>query len=559
MYGLIMLAVEDTVEKQIAVPLAALLLQKTPIDWAFQTEEQITTDGRVHNWPRGKVMGGCSSVNWMLYIRGNPKDYDLWNEEHGCEGWSYENVLPYFRRSENRVIAPWNTTAKLDRHYRGVGGPLVVSDVQVPNVIASTFIVAAQSVGIQFNPDVNAHDQLGVSYSQLTIDNGRRCNTSFAFLKPEVRKRPNLTVLVGAHATRVLFDVDHTRAVGVEYMLQSEGYNQSYIAYATKEVILSCGTVSTPQLLLLSGIGPKAQLSEFKIPLIRDIPFVGEQMQDHIMLPLSFSSLKPVTMDKAMVENIGNIMRYVLFKTGPLTSQALEALAFLRTPQCCLPEPVPDLQLHCVSNGFNGLEAEKVKEVFNLNSLDYEESCYGFGIFPTLLHPKSRGSISLRSKNPFDPPRIQPNYLAEEEDVQVLIEGIKIVRKIVASPLFDGIRGKELYDKKLLEMHPDPNSEGYMQAYVRKNCITVYHPTGTACMGPIEAKTTVVDNHLRVKGLKSLRVADLSICPEIPSGNTNAPAIMIGEKASDIIIEDCLANEAQHHHGDLNSCHKAHL
>ncbi|ELR13271.1 GMC oxidoreductase [Acanthamoeba castellanii str. Neff] len=212
------------------------------------------TDGRVHVWPRGKV-----SLKWMLYVRGNPGDYDLWANEFGCTGWSYEEVLPNFRKSE----------------HRGAGGPLVVSDVQAPNTITGTFIAAAQSVGILYNPDMNGGQQLGVGHAQLTIDNGRRCTTAYAFLKPEVQKRPNLTVLVGAHATRVLFDIDRTRAVGVEYKLQSENYKRFHTAYAAR-----------------TGVGPKQHLREFYIPLIQDMPYVGEQMQDHLFVPVAFSALR---------------------------------------------------------------------------------------------------------------------------------------------------------------------------------------------------------------------------------------------------------------------------
>lgn len=535
---------EETFEKSIAVPIAAIQLQKTPVDWAFQSEAHHATDGRVHVWPRGKVMGGCSSLNWMLYVRGNPGDYDLWANEFGCTGWSYEEVLPYFRKSEHRVIEPWHTAATNDEKHRGADGPLVVSDVQAPNTITSTFIAAAQSVGIPYNPDLNGGQQLGVGHAQLTIDNGRRCTTAYAFLKPEVRKRPNLTVLVGAHATRVLFDIDRTRAVGVEYKLQSENYKRFHTAYAAKDVILACGTVSTPHLLMLSGVGPKQHLREFNIPLIRDMPYVGEQMQDHLFVPVAFSALKPVTMDKAVVENIGNLVRYLLFKKGPYTSQALESMAFIRTENCHLPDPIPDLQIHCLCSGLTGMEPEKVKAQFGLNIEDYETSQFGFSLLPTLLHPKSRGSVRLRSKDPFAPPRIHPNYLSEEDDVRLLMAGVRLVRQIVASSVFDGIRGREMYDKELLKRHPDPESDGYVRALVIKNCLTVYHPTGTTRMGPVQDKTTVVDTHLRVHGLKSLRVADLSVCPEIISGNTNAPAIMIGEKASDIILHDTLISTA---------------
>ncbi|ELR13821.1 GMC family oxidoreductase [Acanthamoeba castellanii str. Neff] len=432
---------EETFEKSIAVPIAAIQLQKTPVDWAFQSEAHHATDGRVHVWPRGKV-----SLNWMLYVRGNPGDYDLWANEFGCTGWSYEEVLPYFRKSEHRVIEPWHTAATNDEKHRGADGPLVVSDVQAPNTITSTFIAAAQSVGIPYNPDLNGGQQLGVGHAQLTIDNGRRCTTAYAFLKPEVRKRPNLTVLVGAHATRVLFDIDRTRAVGI--------------------------------------------------------------MQDHLFVPVAFSALKPVTMDKAVVENIGNLVRYLLFKKGPYTSQALESMAFIRTENCHLPDPIPDLQIHCLCSGLTGMEPEKVKAQFGLNIEDYETSQFGFSLLPTLLHPKSRGSVRLRSKDPFAPPRIHPNYLSEEDDVRLLMAGVRLVRQIVASSVFDGIRGREMYDKELLKRHPDPESDGY------------------------------------VHGLKSLRVADLSVCPEIISGNTNAPAIMIGEKASDIILHDTLISTA---------------
>jgi choline dehydrogenase len=599
---------EDLVHKNIAIPLAAGELQKTSIDWQYLTDPQPHTVDRIHHWPRGKVMGGCSSINWMLYVRGCAADYDMWSDQFGCRGWSYKEVLPYFLRSENRVVSAWNKAALAKTKYHSTSGPLAVTDVHQPNPLTLFFIEAAKSVGIPFNPDYNGKTQLGVCHAQLTIDKGRRCNTSTAFLNAEVRRRPNLTICTQAHVTRITFDSQKKRATGVEFVLGDQQQVQQVStssasdeissltgedkkekakeeeaeeaeeapsckisgsdasgsgsgsssasasgsstsgpsggkvlrAYAQREVVLSAGTVGSAHLLLLSGIGPKDQLDKFEIPVVKDLP-VGANMQDHLFVGVLWEISKPLSLSKSTVQRLPNILNYLIHKRGPLSTQALEAMAFIRSSLCDLPEPIPDLQLHHLSSVPGHDNPERMRQMTGIEiSEEDRRPEHGFVVFPTLLHPKSRGTVELRSGNPFVPPLINPNYLADERDLATLVEGVKITRKIVASPVYDDIRVRELYDSQLLKKHTDPYSDEYLLDLVRKTALTVYHPVGTCRMGPEEDENTVVNDRLLVHGLENLRVADVSICPEIISGNTNAPAIMIGEKASDLIIEDRL-------------------
>jgi len=313
-------------------------------------------------------------------------------------------------------------------------------------------------------------------------------------------------------------------------LFRSERDGKLHTVLAEREVILSAGAVGSPHILLLSGVGPRDHLRQVGVPLFRDIPAVGQHMQDHLMVGVSYECKSPITFDKVLIDRYSHILKYILLKKGPFASQGLEAMAFLRTKLCSLPYPIPDLQLHFVAAGMSEKTAENT-------GLDYDPSTwpkYAFTILPTLLHPVSEGSITLRSTDPEIPPIIDPRYLSSDKDFELLVEGLKIARIIANQKAFDSVRGPEVIDKDIQDL--DPESVEYLESVVRKRCLTVYHPTGTCRMGAAGDIATAVNPRLQVHGIEGLRVADASVMPEIVSGNTHAASVMIGEKASDIIL-----------------------
>jgi choline dehydrogenase len=481
---------------QIHMPAAFSKLFKTAVDWNYSTEPEPHLNNRKLYWPRGKVLGGSSSINAMIYIRGNATDYDCW-KDLGNPGWGFADVLPYFRKSENRERGACA--------FHGAGGPMNVADLALVNPLTRAFIAGAQELGIPANADFNGARQEGVGTYEVTQKNRKRHSAADAYLRPALA-RPNLTVVSAAHATRI--QIEKGRATGVAYLHNGIAAE----AGATSEVILCGGTVNSPQLLMLSGVGPAAQLARMNIPVAQDIPGVGENLQDHPMVSVGYLCTKPVSLDGA--ETLANLLRYIFMKRGPLTSNVAEAGLFTRTRAHA---NVPDLQLLFGPAYYRGHGLVRRKE-----------NCFGFG--PTLVTPESRGSITLRSANPLDAPAIRANYLSTDADMRTMIEGVRLSRSIAHTRAFDPYRGEEI--------HPGANatSDEDIAEFLRNEAETLYHPVGTCKMG--NDPLAVVDERLRVRGIECLRVADASVMPTIPAGNTNAPTIMIAEKAADMIRED---------------------
>ena len=469
-------------------------------DWCYLTEPDPGIAGRRLQWPRGKVLGGSSSLNGLLYVRGQPEDYDRW-AALGNRGWSFEEVLPYFKKSEDQERGA--------DEYHGVGGPLKVSDLRLRRPIAEFFIQAATQVGIPLNADYNGEKQEGVGYFQQTAHKGFRWSTAKGFLRP-ARKRANLTVMTKAQTTRILFDGD--TAVGIEYRKGGRLHS----VHARREVILSAGAIGSPQILQLSGVGPKALLDQVGVPLIKDLPGVGQNLQDHLQIRLVFK-----TSQRTLNDEVNNIfkqgwvgLQYVLTRTGPLTLAASQVAIFTKSNPDV---DRPDIQFH-----MQPLSADKPGDGAHKFSAFTSSVCQ--------LRPHSRGYLEIRSSDPLEHPAIHPNYLSDERDHQVAVDSIKVARRIAEAPALaphiidEYVPGRQYQsDEELLEA-------------ARKHSQTIYHPTSTCKMGHDEL--AVVDERLRVHGVTNLRVVDASIMPEITSGNTNAPTIMIAEKASDMILED---------------------
>jgi choline dehydrogenase-like flavoprotein len=481
--------------REIGIPAAFSKLFKTKVDWNYTTEPEPHLNNRRLYWPRGKVLGGSSSINAMIYIRGNAADYDAW-ENAGNTGWGFSDVLPYFRKSENRERGACE--------FHGAGGPLNVADLHLVNPLTHAFVAGAQEIGIAANPDFNGAAQDGVGLYQVTQKNRRRHSAADAYLRPALA-RPNLAVWTGVHAQRIL--IEKGRAVGVSIV--RDGISEE--VRTSGEVLLAGGTLNSPQLLMLSGIGPADHLARFGVTAQQNLPGVGANLQDHPMVSVGYLCTQPVSLDKA--ETLPNLIRYVVMKNGPLTSNVAEAGLFTRTRDGL---NVPDVQILFGPAYYRGHGLIRRKEY-----------CFGFG--PTLITPESRGSVTLRSANPFEAPVIHANYLSTANDLRSMIEGVRLARSIAHSSAFAAYRGDEL--------HPGAGatSDKDIAAFLRAEVETLYHPVGTCKMG--HDPMAVVDPQLRVHGIERLRVIDASIMPTVPAGNTNAPTIMIAEKTADMIRE----------------------
>jgi choline dehydrogenase len=476
-----------------------LIKSRGKYNWGFETEGTAALHNRKDFWPRGKGLGGSSSINGMIYIRGHARDYDHWRQL-GLEGWSYADVLPYFKRSES------NQNGGGD--FRGDSGPLFVGNPPLKSPMFQVMVEAGKQAGYKLTPDFNGEQQEGFGFFQLTIKNGRRWNTSSAYLAPALA-RPNLSVEVEALTTRVLFEKG--RAVGVEFQQGGELRQ----VRARREVILSCGTIQTPQVLMLSGVGDGEYLRRFGVAVVADSPGVGQNLQDHLDVNVQYACTQPVTAYAQVaspLRMLGIGLQYILTGTGDGVTQGLEAGAFVKSR----PElDTPDLQLHLINAPFSDHGRKLLK-------------LHAFGLHMCALRPESRGHIALRSANPADPPLIQPNSLASENDLRTLRDGVKIARRLVAQPAFAAYRGDELNPGAKVVSDAD------IDEFIRRTAITIYHPVGTAKMG--SDRLAVVDSQLRVRGVQGLRVVDASVMPTLVGGNTNAPAIMIAEKASDLIL-----------------------
>ena len=482
--------------REVHIPAAFAKLFRGPQDWAYDTEPESALGGRALYWPRGKMLGGSSSMNAMLYVRGNRRDYDAWRDA-GCEGWGYLDVLPYFKRSERNVRGP--------SEYHGADGPLDVVDQRDANPLSLACIEALGAIGVAPTDDFNAAEQDGASLYQVTQRHGARWSAADAYLRPALQ-RDNVTVRTNAHASRVLFE--RGRAVGVAFAV--DGFVEH--AHATREVILCGGTVNTPQLLMLSGIGPPEELRRHGIPVTVDLPGVGANLQDHLTTGVLYECTRPISL--ASAESLGNIARYMVSRRGPLTSCVAEAGAFIRTRGGLAQ---PDLQLHFAPTFFadHGFRSP---------------AGHGFTLGATLILPESRGRIALRSSSPFDAPSIRPNYLSEGRDLDTLIEAVRLFREVAAARAFDGFRGREVLPG------PEVRSREDVARAIAEWSQSLYHPAGTCAMG--EGEASVVDARLRVRGVRGLIVADASIMPRLVAGNTNAPTIMIAERAADLIAAD---------------------
>ncbi|MEZ9648617.1 MULTISPECIES: GMC family oxidoreductase [unclassified Vibrio] len=469
-------------------------------DWCYLTDRDEGIDNRQLQWPRGKVLGGSSSLNGLLYIRGQKEDYNDW-ASLGNEGWSYDDVLPYFKMSECQ--------SRGKDKYHGVDGPLKVSDLRLKRDIAERFVEAAQEVGIPWNDDFNGENQEGVGYFQQTAFNGLRCSSAKAFLT-SARKRHNLTILTHAHTSKL--DIVDKTAKGVEFFCNGKAM---YVS-AAKEIIVSAGAIGSPQILQLSGVGNRAELEAVGVDCVHHLPGVGENLQDHLQIRLVYKTSCTTLNDelRTPLHKLTVGVKYALFRKGPLTLAASQVCIFTQSSSDLTR---PDIQFH-----MQPLSADKPGE-----------GVHPFSAFTTSvcqLRPESRGRVKITSKDYSVHPSIQPNYLSHPKDKAVAINAIKVAREITdASPLSSVISeefvpgSKYQTDEQLLEA-----ATKYSQS--------IYHPVGTCKMG--NDAMAVVDNELKVHGLKSLRVADASIMPIIVSGNTNAPSIMIGEKCAAMIKKE---------------------
>ncbi|HEX7939614.1 MAG TPA: GMC family oxidoreductase N-terminal domain-containing protein [Gemmatimonadaceae bacterium] len=488
----------------IHVPVGYARTLKDPkVNWLYPTE--LDADGRVHMWPRGKVLGGSSSINGLLYIRGQHADYDGWRQL-GCEGWGWDDVAPYFRRSQHQERG--------ESAVHGVGGPLNVSDVTQTHEVSDAVLDACAEAGIPRNPDVNSAEQEGAGYYQLTVKDGQRCSAAVAYLHP-VLGRANLRVETRALATRVIFE--GRRAVGVEYV--QSGHRRT--ARASGEVILAGGAVNSPQLLQLSGIGPSELLRRHGIQVVSPLRGVGENLQDHYVMGVTYR-LKAGTVSVNELTRgprfLGEVLKYAFQRKGLLTLSAAHIAAF------CKSRPDlsgPDLQFHILP-ATQDLAAALAGKM----ELDTQP---GLTLAVCQLRPESRGTIRIKSADPAVYPAIVPNYLADPLDREVAVAGLKWGRRIAAQPALS-----RWIDHEIL---PGANvgDDDALLSYARVGGSTIYHPVGTCQMG--HGPQAVVDPQLRVLGVEGLRVVDASVMPRLVSGNTNAPTVMIAEKASDMILD----------------------
>ncbi|HET7532363.1 MAG TPA: GMC family oxidoreductase N-terminal domain-containing protein [Nocardioidaceae bacterium] len=479
---------------EITIPAAFPSLFKTRWDWHYNTVEQKQLNSRRAYWPRMRALGGCSSMNAMIYIRGNRLDYDAWRDEFGAKGWGYDDVLPYFVRSEDNTShgAP----------YHGRGGPLHVEDRRYTHPLTYAWLESAAASGLKPNDDFNGAEQEGVGLYQVTCRRGRRWSVADAYLDP-VMDRPNLTVRTGALATRIL--VESGRAVGVAYQYGPV----EQVAYADAEVILSGGAVNSPQLLMLSGIGPASHLREVGVDVLVDLPGVGENLHDHPAAPLVWHTRH--ASDLADFSGLLNFAKARSVGRGPLVSNIGEAGGFFRSDDSL---PVPDLQIHMAPTGFwdNGMHEPTTRKVT---------------VAPTLVDVASRGRLRLRSADPRWHPSIDPAYYDDPRDLDAMVRGVQRLFETV-------MRGRMRQHIAYPFLPPsDSPTEADIAEHLRRTTQTLYHPVGTCAMGLGEQ--AVVDPQLKVYGVEGLRVADASVMPVVPRGNTNAPTIMIGEKAADLL------------------------
>jgi choline dehydrogenase len=470
-------------------------------NWGFQTDPEPNMDNRRMYWPRGRGLGGSSSINGLIYVRGQPEDYDRWAAA-GNEGWSWRDVRPYFIKSEH------NTRGASEHH--GAEGPQWCSDIQPRHELMDAIIRAGEEIGVPRNDDFNGARQEGVGYYQLFTRRGWRCSSAVGYLRPAMQ-RPNLRVQANAHATRILFE--GTRAVGVEYKHRGK----THTVRAAREVILSAGAIQSPHLLQLSGVGPARPLQAMGIPVVADLAGVGDNLQDHLQIRLIYRVKKPITTNDQLASLLGRMrmgLEWMLYKRGPLAVGINQGGLFARL----MPEArTPDIQFH-----FATISADVA------GGAPHPWSGCTFSVCQ--LRPESRGSVRLMSPDPMQAPSIRANYLATELDRRYAIESLKYARRLAST------RALEPYIREEYKPGAEARSDEDLLEFARKYAQTIFHPSGTCKMG--SDALAVVDSRLRVRGVSGLRVVDCSIMPALVSGNTHAPAVMIGEKASDLILDD---------------------
>ncbi|MGI9332102.1 MAG: GMC family oxidoreductase [Gammaproteobacteria bacterium] len=491
--------------RSIHLPVGFYKMTTGPLTWGYSTAPSPQRDGASMPYVQARVLGGGSSINAMVFTRGNRADYDEWASDAGCDGWSFADVLPYFRRSEDN--------ARFANEFHGTGGPIGASDLVSPHPLSKAFVLAAQQAGIPYNPDFNGATQAGCGIYQVTQRDARRCSAAVAYLHPAV-ERGNLDVITGVLITRVA--VENGRATSIEYV--ENGQLRS--ARAEQEIIIACGAIGSPRLLLHSGIGPAEELQALGIAPVLDLPGVGKNLQDHVDVYSIHELTGPHSYDRHTHPHKMLLagLEYLLFKSGPVTSNLAEAGGFWYVDR---EQRSPDIQLHFLPGA--GLEA----------GVPPVPGGYGCTINSCLLRPRSRGSVYLRSSDPQDSPVIDPNYWADPYDLEMSLDGFELTREIASQPAL------RKYIRKEHLPGPRARTREALKAYARRYGKTDYHPVGTCKMGVDEM--AVVDPLCRVRGIDGLRVADSSIMPRLISSNTNAASIMIGEKASDLIRGNRLA------------------
>lgn len=478
----------------------AQLVGQKGINWDYNTAPEPELNQRSLWWPRGKVLGGSSSINAMCYIRGHAKDYDEW-QQLGAQGWSWENVLPYFKKSE--------ANERGESEFHGGLGPLSVSNPRHLNPLTQVFLDASEQAGYSINKDFNGRHQEGFGCYQTTTRDGQRCSSAKAYLKP-IQKRKNLTVITKATASRIIFEND--KATSLVYNVNGRG---SFCEAASKEIILCGGSINSPQLLMLSGIGPSAHLQQHGIDVVKDLPGVGENLQDHLDICTLHKCTKEITYDTTNQVIAG--IQFYLFKQGPGTSNVAESGGFLRSSLA--EDERPDLQFHFVPAQLDDHGRNKMPGS-------------GYTLHVCFLRPKSRGRLLLTSNSIQHKPRIEAGYLSDTDgfDLKVMVEAVKISRKLLSQKAFDDYRGNEIFPGTAVQ------SDQEIEAFIREKAESIYHPVGTCKMGNPNDKGTVVDEQCRVIGVKGLRVVDSSVMPNLIGGNTNAPTIMMAERAAEMIL-----------------------
>ncbi|WP_439671997.1 Choline dehydrogenase or related flavoprotein [Cupriavidus necator] len=474
------------------------------VNWGFYTDPDPNMLDRRIYWPRGRTLGGSSAINGLIYVRGQREDYDHW-ETLGNPGWSWDNCLPYFRKLENNDLGAGPT--------RGTDGPLNATSIDRQHPLVDAFIGAGQALGVPRKTDFNGGDQEGVGYYQLTTRNGWRCSTAVAYLRP-ARGRTNLRVETDAHTTGILFE--GKRAVGVRYTQ----HGQPYILRARREVILCAGALQSPQLLQLSGIGPAPLLQDLGVPVVHALPGVGENLQDHLQVRLIYEVAKPITTNDQLRSLTGKArmgLEWLLMRKGPLAIGINQGAMFCRA----LPQEsaTPDTQFH-----FSTLSADMAGGTVHPFSGCTYSVCQ--------LRPESRGTVRIRSTDPYEPPSMQPNYLSAELDRRCTVAAVRYARRVAQAEPMRGLMKREF------RPGDEVRSDDEILHFCREYGATIFHPSGTAKMGPAADPLAVVDARLRVHGVGGLRVVDCSVMPTLVSGNTNVPVVMMAERAADFIRED---------------------